>query len=70
MVLNAFCSASIFNLPDNFSAGFEEIVEAYPRAGALLEVALPMWLAGAGESADQALPVYLQPELPWRKRND
>ena len=55
------------NLPDIFSASFEGIVDAYPRASALLEVALPMWLAGAGESADQALPVYLQPELPWQK---
>jgi tRNA threonylcarbamoyladenosine biosynthesis protein TsaB len=55
------------NLPDIFSASFEGVVDAYPRASALLEVALPMWLAGAGESADQALPVYLQPELPWQK---
>ena len=58
------------NLPDIFSTGFEDIVDAYPRASALLEVALPRWLAGASESADQALPVYLQPELLWRKSND
>jgi len=58
------------NLPDIFSTGFEDIVDAYPRASALLEVALPRWLAGASEPADQALPVYLQPELPWRKNND
>ena len=53
-----------------FGAGLEGFVDACPRAGALLEIALPRWAAGERATADQALPVYLQPELSWRKTSD
>ena len=53
-------------LPGVVGAGLEG-VDAYPHAGALVEIAMLRWAAGERASADQALPVYLQPELPWRK---
>ena len=57
-------------LPGRFGVGFEDAVDAYPHAGALLEIALPRWREGQGVSAENALPAYLQPQLPWRKTHD
>ena len=58
------------DLPGHIRIGFEDAVDTYPHAGALLEMALPRWLEGEGVSAEKALPVYLQTQLPWRKTHD
>lgn len=57
-------------LPGCTRVGLEDAVDAYPHAGALLEMALPRWMEGEGVSAEYALPVYLQTQLPWRKTHD
>jgi tRNA threonylcarbamoyladenosine biosynthesis protein TsaB len=57
------------DLPVLSGAGLEAAADPYPHAGALLEMALPRWAAGEGVPAADALPVYLQTELPWRKTN-
>ena len=64
-------SSEVLNeLPERISVGFEDTVDADPHAGALLEIALPRWMDGEGVSAENALPVYLQTQLPWRKTHD
>jgi tRNA threonylcarbamoyladenosine biosynthesis protein TsaB len=41
--------------------------DPHPHAAVLLALAERAWRAGAAVDAAAALPVYLQPELPWRK---
>lgn len=38
---------------------------ALPRAGALLQLALPLWQAGQCLPAEDALPVYLRDNVAW-----
>ena len=44
--------------------GFSQIDETLlPRAAAILQLALPLWLAGAAVDVEQALPVYLRDKV-------